>query len=195
MITESVEFHINAYAVSRDNTRSSKHCDCKYVKQQPLDKGWQRKGYKHRFLWVVGLRASFKSISPCLPIYLTVIIKGTQGHSTERVRPGAALAPLGRSILCSLAPLPKLLFPRCWPSFPYWSLSSNIHSSDPVTLAASSSHCQQSLSVLSSYFTFCLVRTKSSHCTVFLFILEYIVCHPLVSRSSEGQVCVCLAHP
>lgn len=75
MITESVEFHgVNAYAVSRDNIRSCKHCDCKYVKQPPLYKGWQRKRYKRLSLWVVGLWASFKSFSPCFPIYLNVHI-------------------------------------------------------------------------------------------------------------------------
>lgn len=41
MITACVEFHgVNAYVLSRDNKMSCKHCDCKYVKQQPLYKGW-----------------------------------------------------------------------------------------------------------------------------------------------------------
>lgn len=51
MITESEEFHgVNAYVVCKDHIKSCKSCDCKYVKQQPLYKTWQRQRYKHHSL-------------------------------------------------------------------------------------------------------------------------------------------------
>lgn len=85
MITESEEFHgANAYVVCRDHIRSCKPCDCKYVKQQPLYKTWQRQRYRHPSLWVVGLWAFFKaSLLAFQLIWVLLVIKGTQEHSVK----------------------------------------------------------------------------------------------------------------